>query len=81
MIHEYEQLKAHNAKRPFAPFWLTLTDGETIYITEPNTAVVMPKQFVFTPDRRKLRWIPFDKIASHGPLKPAGDEHRREDAR
>ena len=47
---------------------MKLVNGETILITEPNRAVVTLKQFVFTPDRRELRRIAMDQIASHGPL-------------
>ena len=66
----YEQLHEHNSKRPFSPFWVKLTSGEVIYITEPNKAVVSRQQFVFTPDRRGLRWIPLNQIDSHGRLSP-----------
>jgi hypothetical protein len=74
----YQQLQDQNATRPFKPFWIRLADGETIHITRPNQAVVMPKQFVFTPDRKRLKWIPLDRIASSGAL-PTTDGKQTED--
>ncbi len=46
----FEKLSQQNGKRPFGPFWMKLVNGETVYVTQPNRAVVTHKQFVFTPD-------------------------------
>ena len=64
------QLRAHTARQPFQPFWVRLADGETLYITEPFRAVVMPSRIVVSPDGDRLRWIMFDQIADHGVLSP-----------
>ena len=64
----YDELRGQNAKRPFSPFWVKLTDGEMIIINAPNMAVVTKQRFDFTPDRRRIRHIPFEKIDSHGLL-------------
>ena len=63
-----EQLRRHTGRQPFLPFWVRLANGETLYVTEPFRAVVMPRQMVVSPDGRGLRWIALDHVVDHGLL-------------
>jgi hypothetical protein len=68
------ELHAYTARRPFEPFWLRLSSGETIHVKEPNRAAVMPAQMVYTGDGRGIRWIPLREVEDHGSLASSGDQ-------
>jgi hypothetical protein len=60
----YNQLWEHLSRRPFRPFRLTLTDGETIDIVRTNQAATNIRLMIVgtaTGDGG-LRWIGHDKI-------------------
>lgn len=66
-----EQLREYTARRPFAPFWVRLTTGETLFVTEQFRAVVTPTRIVVSPDGRMLRRIDMTDVADHGITSPA----------
>ena len=69
-----ESLLEYIGRRPFQPFRLTLSDGETVDVIRTAQAVAMPRQMVVaTPDNRRLRWIQLaqiDRVEAHD-LKPS----------
>jgi hypothetical protein len=67
------ELHAYTARRPFEPFWLRLTGGETLHVTEPNRAAVLPAQLVYTGGGNGIRWIRLAEIEGHGSLRSPGD--------
>ena len=73
-----EQLREHTARRPFSPFWLRLTSGETLFVTEQFRAVVTPGRIVVSPDGRSLRRIPLAEVTEHGLFSPADGPSRPE---
>ena len=73
-----EQLREHTARRPFAPFWVRLASGETLFVTERFRAVVTPNRIVVSPDGRSLRRISLADVAEHGILSPADGSARPE---
>jgi len=69
-----ENLLEHIGRRPFHPFRLTLSNGETVDVTRTAQAVAMPRQMaVATPDNKRLRWIQLAKIerVESSELKPS----------
>ncbi len=63
-----EELREHTIRKPFSPFWVKLTNGETIVVTQRFRAVAAPNEFVVSTDGRSLRRLAFDQIAGHGLL-------------
>lgn len=60
-----DQLHEHLGRRPFTPFRVTLTDGETVYITRMAQAVASRNQFIVGDDYAdRFRWIPLATITS-----------------
>ena len=60
-----DQLHEHLGRRPFIPFRVTLTDGETVYITRMAQAVASRHQFIVGDDYKDAsRWIPLKEIIS-----------------
>jgi hypothetical protein len=78
MVSTQEQLREHTARRPFAPFWLRLVTGETLFVTEQFRAVVSPGRIVVSPDGRSLRRIPLTEVTDHGLFSPADGPAERE---
>jgi hypothetical protein len=73
-----EQLHEHIARRPFAPFWVRLASGETLFVTERFRAVVTSDRLFASPDGRSLRRIALTDVADHGLLLPADGSAGRE---
>ncbi|MGB7160724.1 MAG: hypothetical protein WBD40_21855 [Tepidisphaeraceae bacterium] len=65
---DLDQLSELNGKRPFAPYWVRLVNGETVHVTEPFTAIVTRKLFFFSPDRVLMQWVPIEQVEAHGSL-------------
>ena len=58
-----EQLREHLGRRPFQPFRVRLTGGESVEVFRIAQAVAMPTRLVVSVDDR-LKWIPLDRIDS-----------------
>jgi hypothetical protein len=60
----YAQLWEHISRRPFTPFRLTLTDGETIDIVRRNQAATNIRLMIVgtATGNGGLRWIGHEKI-------------------
>lgn len=67
-----DQLIDHNRRRPFAPFWVKLHSGETIYVMQANRAVVSPSHLVYTPNGVSMRRVRLDEITGHGTVASSG---------
>jgi hypothetical protein len=53
-----QDLLEYIGRRPFQPFRVTLSGGETVDVTRTAQAVAMSRPMVVaTPDNRRLRWI------------------------
>jgi hypothetical protein len=69
---DIETFSAMNAKRPFAPFWVRLSNGKIVHVTAPFTAIVTRKRFFYTLDRIIMNFVPMEEVEAYGPLPDAG---------
>ena len=63
-----DELRDHIGRKPFQAFRVTLTTGESVYVTRTQQAVAMRRRLIVGTDDDQFRWIWLDQITSVEPI-------------